>query len=54
MDTDIGSLQRLPAREVFEHEAYDSLDALWRYANLYRVQSVIRPYMEAVTTVKIT
>ena len=31
------------------HEQGGSMDALWRYADLCRVQSVIRPYMEAVT-----
>lgn len=31
------------------HEQNGSMDALWRYADLCRVQSVIRPYMEAVT-----
>jgi predicted transcriptional regulator of viral defense system len=32
------------------HEQGGSMDALWRYADLCRVQSVIRPYMEAVTS----
>lgn len=32
------------------HEQDGSMDALWRYADLCRVQSVIRPYMEAVTS----
>ena len=32
------------------HEQGGSMDALWRYADLCRVQSVMRPYMEAVTS----
>jgi predicted transcriptional regulator of viral defense system len=32
------------------HEQNGSTDALWRYADLCRVQSVIRPYMEAITS----
>jgi len=32
------------------HGQDGSMDALWRYADLCRVQSVIRPYMEAVTS----
>lgn len=32
------------------HEQSGSMDALWTYADLCRVQSVIRPYMEAVTS----
>ncbi len=32
------------------HEQGGSMDALWHYADLCRVQTVIRPYMEAVTS----
>nr|WP_263831575.1 type IV toxin-antitoxin system AbiEi family antitoxin domain-containing protein [Salinibacter sp.] len=32
------------------HEQGGSIDALWHYADLCRVQTVIRPYMEAVTS----
>jgi len=32
------------------HEQGGSMDALWEYADLCRVQSVMRPYMEAVTS----
>ena len=32
------------------HEQGGSMDALWHYSDLCRVQTVIRPYMEAVTS----
>lgn len=32
------------------HKQGGPMDLLWRYADLCRVQSVIRPYMEAVTS----
>ena len=32
------------------HEQGGSIDTLWHYADLCRVQTVIRPYMEAVTS----
>ena len=32
------------------HEQGGSIDALWHYADLCHVQTVIRPYMEAVTS----
>ena len=38
----------LEALRAFRRERAGSMDDLWRYAEICRVQSVMRPYMEAI------